>query len=400
MNESDRQKLFDKIDVGVRKGIAQTIEEYVEVVFLGAGSAKDAGYPLTAELLKVLEEFARNSPDNQLKKDWKLFEDFKRENCNSLIGTILDSDNPEHILTIHDLLIESLSEKDKYNCYKVWEDLNQVEDEKKIEEIWKKYLPDKKNLWKMERIKESLVRLIDDFFINKHYEDHRRIKEFPGYLEKVLASCEVVITTNWDTRAERTLMNLGKWSPHDGYGFDVPIQYVGFNRKSTKPERPTLNPSLVKVLKLHGSIGWHSTDEGIYLRSAGYLQYLRPPAAQRDICDSNAPPDGSGPDKDPMIITPSYLKSFDSPVLETISGQASEALNKASKVTFVGYSLPQGDKAIRGLLNPLKKRIKDKKVQVKVIVGKNCGREIISRWQQFFGNNIEIIRENASDYFK
>jgi hypothetical protein len=73
---------------------------------------------------------------------------------------------------------------------------------------------------------------------------------------------EVVITLNWDTTAERTLAEMGRWNPTTGYGFEKPLALGAGVRLPNFEERPNpsqlrLVPSAIHVLKLHGSCGWH-----------------------------------------------------------------------------------------------------------------------------------------------
>ena len=68
------------------------------------------------------------------------------------------------------------------------------------------------------RLLESLIA----YFDWKHYKDSN-VSKTRDYLRAVLGSLQTgdaVITLNWDTVAERTLFELGQWSPCDGYGFD------------------------------------------------------------------------------------------------------------------------------------------------------------------------------------
>jgi hypothetical protein len=69
------------------------------------------------------------------------------------------------------------------------------------------------------------------------------------------------------------------------------------------------------------------------------------------IYDKNELPLGSGPDENPLLIFPSYLKQLEGPILQSIWDQAARALTQAEEVTFVGYSLPLADVAVRALIN-------------------------------------------------
>jgi hypothetical protein len=108
------------------------------------------------------------------------------------------------------------------------------------------------------RARACLEQCLHDYFQHKHQLD----AEPEGaaryrYLSALMSTLEpgdVVITFNWDALVERVLARLGLWTPIDGYGLnfkrlryrDAPIR---------GPER-----SEIKVLKLHGSLGWYQAS--------------------------------------------------------------------------------------------------------------------------------------------
>ena len=126
------------------------------------------------------------------------------------------------------------------------------------------------------------------------------------------------------------------------------------HRHPVKPDI-TFPPSLIKVLKLHGSIGWHNTGEKVYLRFDMFLQYLQIPPDKMQLTDEDFPNIGLL-DKSELIL-PSYLKQISSPILQNIWIEADRCLKVANKIVFIGYSLPPADIGVRVLLNPLRKKI-------------------------------------------
>jgi hypothetical protein len=154
-------------------------------------------------------------------------------------------------------------------------------------------------------------------------------------------------------------------------------------------------PSQVKVLKLHGSIGWFSHDNnGIYFRYPNYLQYLHPKGSV--IRDKNAP--NFGPHKNFVLVGFSYLKSLEGGIIQSIWNQALDAITTADIVTIVGYSLPSADVAVRMLLNPLRRRISEGLVKVKVVDLDN-EKTTLERWKTFLGDKVETIRKEAEKFF-
>jgi hypothetical protein len=190
--------------------------------------------------------------------------------------------------------------------------------------------------------------------------------------------------------AERVLLNNGKWFPSDGYGFSVTLkEYLGGLNGG---KQINYSPSKTKVLKLHGSIGWHNRQEVFYLRYSSYLQYLI-----ANVCDENAPYP-SGPDEDPVMLYPSYLKQLDNPILLSVWEQARKALEAASSVTIVGYSLPLADVAIRTLLLP----IRTNDATIKIISPTSEKSDERKRWECYFkssGKEPEFVKKEAAAYF-
>ncbi len=200
---------------------------------------------------------------------------------------------------------------------------------------------------------------------------------------------DCIITTNWDTLAERILLKHKKWHPSEGYGFQVPLVE---DIEDNNLQLISLH-SDIKILKLHGSIGWHEKNETLYLSQPKFLQYL----LGHDIRDQNAPRVGSGPDENPLILKPSYLKQLDHPTLLSIWDQARLNLEKASSITIVGYSLPKADVAIRALLLP----IRNSESSIRIINPFQMKDDFKKRWEDFFKPGKLPIFENqrASEYF-
>ena len=222
------------------------------VIFLGAGSSFDAGYPLTGNLLKVIEKESKNA-DLTTKDAWEHFDKF-RKSQNGILKTILESSNPELVLTIPDLLVATLSEADQNAFRKLEEKLERGYKLSDSEIDAELNFPVRKKLLDGRYAKWAFSQVADHFFEMKHAEDAQP-NSYKGreYLRKAFSSLkegDTVITTNWDTLAERVLMEEGKWFPLDGYGFPIRLQ------KDSKLPLKESSFSSVKVLKLHGSVGW------------------------------------------------------------------------------------------------------------------------------------------------
>jgi hypothetical protein len=389
-----------------------------KVMFLGAGASKDAGYPLTNELFSKMDSFyERENSIYQEKNDWTAFKKF-RESSEGLIGNILRANNPELVLTVPDLLYEAMNEEERNAFQKYLEAIknNHADNQETINDIYDKS-PHKnavKNASDMKAIQHQFLKAISAYFtyinneviLNLSHKNKENISNGKNsYVKNMLHDCVTVISTNWDTLAEYSLMKNDLWSPIDGYGFKI---------KSVPSKNTTVRypKSQIKVLKLHGSIGWieSSDKKEIYLDETYSSHLLIRPKdnnisfSKRRISladQSTREVRSQGPKRlgEQFLILPSYIKQLDNTYLQSIWNQASTALKKATEVIFVGYSLPSADVAIRALLNPLRKRIEGKRISSKrlkitVVIGKN-DKEVENRWKQFLGEDIIVDTQTA-----
>lgn len=362
-----------------------------QVYFFGAGFSKEAGYPLTCELLNEIKNEI-SSADVATQDARKRFENF-RNLAEGPLSAVLRNINPELVLTVPDLLSATLDEEDQQK----WKELKEnPESADNVNKWWDH--PLRETLVAGEKAKHDFQHLIDHFFSVKHAEDAQpQFMERRAYVHNAVANLkdgDIVITTNWDTVIERALMEQGKWQLLDGYSFLVDIECGPQWNPQPLPD-DFKKPSKVKVLKLHGSVGWfsHNNNHDIYLRYDNFLQYLS--LRGQEIRDKNAPNIGS---HTKYIITgPSYLKKFENSVIQSIWEQAAQAIISADQIIIVGYSLPYADIAVRVLLNPLRQRISRNSVIVKVV---DPNKSTQKHWQDFLGINVDdVIGKKAEEFF-
>lgn len=364
-----------------------------QVYFFGSGFSKEAGYPLTHKLLNEIKK-ETSSADVATQDAWMRFENF-RNSAEGPLSAVLRNINPELVLTVPDLLSATLDEEDQQK----WKDIKEnPESADKINNWWDHSL--RKALVAGEKAKHDFQHLIDHFFSMKHAEDAQpQFRERRAYVHNVhnavanLKDGDIVITTNWDTAVERTLMEQGKWQPGDGYFFPVDIECDQQWNPQPLPD-DLKKPSKVKVLKLHGSVGWFSrnNNHGIYLRYENYLQYLSP--QRQGIRDKNDTRIGSHTNF--IFVVPSYLKKLENLIIQSIWDQAAQAIISADQIIVVGYSLPPADIAVRVLLNPLRRRISRNSVIVKVV---DPNKATQKHWRDFLGTNVEVIEKEAKEFF-
>jgi hypothetical protein len=360
----------------------------MKVLFLGAGASKSAGYPLAGELMTTIEQDVRQSRDLQLRNAWGLWEQVK-ERAPGPVRLLLEDPNPEVTLSFVDLcVISHAGSIGAFPTEAIEEALSYAQSGEAIPD---RYFisPDHKWLHEASIAKFRLIDCLLAYFDWKHYEDAEQ-PERRDYLRTELAKLspgDIVITLNWDSTIERTLFEMGRWSPSDGYGFAAKLHG---ELPDDPPTDRVLRPSEVIILKLHGSVGWRLAGAEFYLHN-DFLQFLLPPEEQV-VCDWNAFRFGDG---SPAIAYPSFMKTFNAPSLLEVWRQADYAIRAAEQIEIWGYSLPLSDSAVRVLLNPLRSRLVQG--QVRVSVHEPWSGEVRDRWRHFLGPDATIDRAALGD---
>ncbi|HVC00464.1 MAG TPA: hypothetical protein VNJ12_14185 [Candidatus Dormibacteraeota bacterium] len=204
-------------------------------------------------------------------------------------------------------------------------------------------------------IRQSLLVSISEFF--------RALRQSPSPLydrfayERVRAG-DVIVSFNYDLACERALRNAGLWEIDDGYGFRL-----GLN---------SIPHSVVRVLKLHGSINWWGT---IFNGMTGFFQggpnafpfrpvILFPDDFEflcypRGFSDPLCPSGNSKLAALPALIVPTRHKRF---YTQTSAGrewegfwdhiwlQAGQSLEASDRIVVIGYGMSPADQKARRLL--------------------------------------------------
>ena len=259
---------------------------------------------------------------------------------------------------------------------------------------------------------------VNTFFRDLHWRDRESQPTGPSYLQECLSSLrsgDVVITTNYDCLIERALLGAEMWSPLDGYGFAVPLSTVqSADAQLVRSTPPAPLPSVVQkasevpILKLHGSVGWTTTEavfgplvlgDQLYDRSQlhisqdlfrGFVSSHGP--LNTAVFDTREPPIGHP--GDPAIVLPTYLKRTEGSEFQTIWLKASQALALADTVEIIGSSLPESDIGVRVLMNPLRARLASGSVSVTV---RDPSPDTIQRWKHLLGGTIRWDRHALGD---
>jgi hypothetical protein len=362
----------------------------MRVLLLGAGASFKAGYPLAKNLINEIEKEARDSVIQNLSTAWAEWQQL-RDTSSGLARYLLGNSNPEVVLSLPDLCEAARDSEDREAFGKARQVFLANSDEPG--DIWDHLKSEGRKLANdavaaRERFRDCL----NQYFLYKHYLDSKpENKVARDYLRRALsrlAAGDKVLTLNWDTTVERTLLEGGRWNPINGYGFRK-ILSKGFGDGPSEPLDFDVPESEILVLKLHGSVGWHQTRAGRFYfeERYGFLRYLEYRHAGIVIRLTDPEPNPIGPPDGFLLGYPSFLKQVRGQEMQSIWHQAARALDEAESVEVWGYSLPQSDTAVRTLLNGLRFRLTQGEIRVRV---HDPLREVRDRWQEFLGDGAEI----------
>lgn len=182
-------------------------------------------------------------------------------------------------------------------------------------------------LEQLQGIRQTLLLGVADWF---HEIYDKSAASPPSWLtkfaEKVIAERAAIISFNWDLVLDQRL-----------FGNGIKPSSYGFART---------RPSGAMLLKPHGSLNWYlgkrikeahrellhaNGDEEVYR-----FTHFRAPTGKRNHT--------------PLIIPPVFNKTFSQSIFSDLWRRCVSVLSTASKVTFLGYSLPEADLHARFIL--------------------------------------------------
>jgi hypothetical protein len=360
----------------------------MRVLVLGAGASRSAGYPLASELMTTIERDARESKNIQLLEAWNGWASIKNSAPPEL-QILLDHPNPEVTLSFLDLCRICFKDGLVERFPKDLRD-EAVSDALSRDEIREHLYLSAAHAW-IDKAGTAVLRLVEslnEYLTYKQYVD----LESPtprGYLRdlfSMLSRGDAVITLNWDAAADRSLFEIGRWSPRDGYGFEKRLVPELSSNPADLPAR-ILTPSEVVLLKLHGSVGWFSRHEHHLAFDSNFLQTLFADKIDEVISDADA---GAHLEGRPLLTHPSYLKVVQNSFLREVWRRADVVIRSADRVDFWGYSLPESDIAVSLLLAPLRWRAAKNEVAICV---HNPSGEALDRYRSFFDGHVSLDKK-------
>jgi hypothetical protein len=128
---------------------------------------------------------------------------------------------------------------------------------------------------------------------------------------------------------------------------------------------------------VYTGLGSPESSQALYVKA-------RPSPIVTRFADGKATP----PDLEPYIITPSFTKAFDLPQIQATWHNAYVELREATKVVFIGYSLPDADHQVRALLRRAIRPIADIEVVLppsKEVTKLGAKAPVAMRFREVFG---------------
>jgi len=370
----------------------------MRVLFLGAGASKPASYPLAGEVMDTVEKALQDIPGSPTAQ-WEKWEEF-RKRLPRKFRAVAYSQNPEVILSFFDLLHLACQLEDGRQRKMAIERTNLCSGI--VDDGFRKWFRSSARAEFFGGARVALASFKDClgwYFSFRHMEDESN-RARRDYLRKRFAHLgngDVVITLNWDTTAERTLAEEGRWNPSSGYGgIDKNLKLTGRgfpgNTFHSVPKDASIAPQ-IRVLKLHGSTGWYETRGALYFDERFLLHLpLDPLSMEKGLrwYDADRSSPFGNPPGELLLAYPSFLKQLSNPIINAIWREAGSVLGAADTVDIWGYSLPESDNAVRALLLALVERTKLDQVEVCV---HDPDKGTLERWDGFFEGSARLLPE-------
>jgi hypothetical protein len=193
---------------------------------------------------------------------------------------------------------------------------------------------------------------------------------------------DVLITTNWDILLDEARDRRFGTTAID-YGSDVEVFDSGRGKADRQARRPWL-------LKLHGSLNWLSCPRCSRLRAdvrtvTAHDGYNPGNRNLRSTCSC-------GFTCGALMITPTFLKSYQNRHLLNIWNAALNELARCPEWVFIGYSLPDDDIQIKTLLLKAKRmRVDTTGVPPEItVVTEKDNQDTKTRYRRIFGDCVEF----------
>lgn len=238
------------------------------------------------------------------------------------------------------------------------------------------------------------------------------IEQFALHIDKIAQSRMLdnndkiaIITSNWDILLDN---NLQKAINNNGIKKLAVVDYCCYI--SSLEDDPEIKPGLlalgkggynIKVLKLHGSTNWLHCP----MCQRMYIIFNQKPMLGNPFycnhCKKNykIKKERASIQLRGNLLVPTFLKDLGNIQIKLVWQNAGIELNEASKIVFIGYSLPAADFEIRQLLS--RSIPKDTSIDVVVYPLDKNKKELKERYKNFFGGrHLTFIEKEVTDYIR
>lgn len=336
------------------------------VYILGAGFSYPAKVPLQSELLREILNYET--------EPYKFEIVVAQDKLKEFISTFFKFSNNVTLEDIFTILDKSIIGKERFKHY-----------------IW----------LEMYILREQLIYLILYIIGEKSLKETREIKSIYKDFSKIVRDEEIVgngnsslnsiISLNWDTILEQYLNEFYKENIVINYGTFIHTLKYNDETKTTKKLMRKFN---VKILKLHGSLNWLFCDNCgrlfVNMQTTINIERQECEFCREEKLDKKIP-------LSHLILTPTFLKELANLHLKNIWQNAFIELQKASKVIFIGYSLPYADFELKYLF---KKAIKPTSEIEVVLIKNDKTNGTKDRYESFFGKDINFDFRGLKGWLK
>ena len=158
---------------------------------------------------------------------------------------------------------------------------------------------------------------------------------------------DTIISLNYDLVMDNAI------SGQEGFtDYGMPVRGIFDKQKQGHPYQryPSSGETNITLYKLHGSLNWlycpRCRQIDITQSEKGAVRYIFERLESRlshcPVCNVSY---------QPLIITPTFLKSYDNDLIRQLWNNAEAALEVANEIIFVGYSLPDADVILRSMFS-------------------------------------------------
>lgn len=266
----------------------------------------------------------------------------------------------------------------------------------------------------LEELREQFNALMGEaleYSFKKNKANCDYVNEFANYINDLAKSRTdddvdrvSIITTNWDIIFDQALKQSIEDSHPDKLSVVDYCCYVSSwmaNDLSIKPGQLAVGNGgyNIKLLKLHGSMNWFQCPlcQRMYVRF-GDLEMMK--AAYCRHCKKNYKMQDSNSIKlQSNLLLPTYLKNLSNIQIKVVWQNAAIELSEASKIVFIGYSLPDADFEIRQLFSRMIRP--DAEIQVVIYPYGSHVEAEEERYKDFFGSRLadkNILKVTVPEY--